>query len=281
MVCFLWFTKVSLIRAIIEHTEYLCYIVERNFFSNIKFESMKLEKKVKKIRMKNKYIIKIFFLSLLLLTGCEEAVDNERDNIISAALEAENEEEDCLAETEELRDNESIGEAAMDSEELLDAFLAGGIPAYYDNGADTIWMSDLPYNEEDWYSYTVGERIDLDNDGENEQIVDGPNGGMYFDARDGKVYVLEEGWGTAGVLSYTYYDNAVWIVHSDILHGGREMYWLTKYVGGENIADEFLLSAEYWYSPDGRYHEDSDFTYRDKEISMTEYEELRKEIFGW
>lgn len=30
-----------------------------------------------------------------------------------------------------------------------------------------------------------------------------------------------------------------------------------------------------------RYDENSDFTYRDEEISMKEYEELRKQIFGW
>ena len=89
--------------------------------------------------------------------------------------------------------------ASQDNEELLDAFLAGEIPAYYDD--ETIIMYDqLPHDENDYLSYYyVGERIDLDNDGENEQIVNGPYGGIYFDARDGKVYVLAEGSGTAMV----------------------------------------------------------------------------------
>lgn len=164
-------------------------------------------------------------------------------------------------------------------EELLDAFLAGEIPAIYENGAGPDIMFDqLPSDEEDYFSYSEGERIDLDNDGENEQIVNGPYGGIYLDARDGMVYVLAEGEGTAGVLSYTKYDNAVWIVHSDTTHAGRQIYWLTKYDGDGNIADEFWLGAEYWDSPDDEYDENSDFTFRDEKISMEEYEALRKEI---
>lgn len=166
------------------------------------------------------------------------------------------------------------------NEELLDAFIADEIPAYYDDGTGTIRQSDFPYNEDDFCSYTVGERIDLDNDGEVEQIMDGPYGGIYFDARDGKVYILAEGWGTTGLLSYTQYDDAVWIVHSDVMHTGRKIYWLTKYDGEGNVVDEFTLSAEYWDSPDGTYDENSTFTYRDEEISMTEYEALWEEIFA-
>ena len=175
------------------------------------------------------------------------------------------------------------GCGGKNNEELLDAFLADEIPAYYyvDGTTDTVMRSDFPYNEEDFYSYSVGERIDLDNDGEREQIMNGPNGGVYFDARDGKVYILAEGEGTAGMLSYTHYDDAVWIVHSDVMHGGRQMYWLTKYDGDGNVVDEFTLGAEYWDSPPGTgYDENSVFTYRDEEISMEEYEALWKEIFA-
>lgn len=168
------------------------------------------------------------------------------------------------------------------SEELLDAFLAGEISAIDKKGDDSVIMYDqLPHDEDDWLCYSVGERVDLDNDGENEQIVNGPYGGIYFDAREGKVYVLASGEGTAGVLSYADYDNATWIVHSDTLHGGRQKFWLTRYDGGGNIVDEFSFGAEYWDSEDGMYDENSDFTCRDEKISMIEYEVLRKEIAGW
>ena len=172
--------------------------------------------------------------------------------------------------------------ASQDNEELLDAFLAGEIPAYYDYVEETTIMYDqLPHDENDWECYSVGERIDLDNDGEVEQIVNGPYGGKYFDARDGKVYVLAEGEGTGALLSYANYDNATWIVHSDTTHGGRQLFWLTQYNGEGKIVDAFRLGAAYWDSPDDKYDENSEFTYRYEEISMSEYEELRKEIFGW
>ncbi len=173
------------------------------------------------------------------------------------------------------------GRNGKEPEELLDAFLAGEIPAFYDDsGEASINFGQLPIDEEDWNSYSVGERIDLDNDGENELILDGPYGGMYIDARDGKIYVLAAGEGMAGVLSYTEYDNAVWIVHSDTTHMGRRIYRLTRYDGDGNIADEFQLGAEYWDSPDDKYDENSDFTYRDAKISMEEYETLLSEIFN-
>ena len=46
------------------------------------------------------------------------------------------------------------------------------------------------------------------------------------------------------------------------------------------IEDEFQLSAEYWDSQNGQYDEKSDFTFRDKKISMEEYEALKTEIIG-
>lgn len=81
-------------------------------------------------------------------------------------------------------------------------------------GSGTMMFDELPVDVEDWFRYSVGERIDLDNDGENEQIIDGSYGGIYFDVKDGKVYVLADGNGTVAELSYTNYDNAVWVALS-------------------------------------------------------------------
>lgn len=172
------------------------------------------------------------------------------------------------------------GSKQEESEALLDAFLDNAVPAYYDDGERVLMFEQLPMYEEDWAAYSVGERIDLDNDGEREQIMEGPYGGLYLDARDQKVYVFAEGEGTAGVLSYTEYEDAVWIVHRDTTHMGRQMYWLTRYNGEGEIEDEFQLSAEYWDSQNGQYDEKSDFTFRDKKISMEEYEALKTEIIG-
>ncbi|MDE7318644.1 MAG: hypothetical protein K2N46_02800 [Lachnospiraceae bacterium] len=174
--------------------------------------------------------------------------------------------------------------AKSESEKLLDAFLADEIPAVDDKEESAFWASDRLGDDEseyDYFVYSVGERMDLDNDGEDEQIINGPYGGIYLDARNGKVYVLAQGEGTAGQLFFTYYEDAVWIVHCDITHMGRQMYWLSRYDGDGKVVDEFQFSAKYWDSPDGWYDENSDFTYRDKKITMEEYEALGKEIFGW
>lgn len=252
---------------------------------------------IKIMRIQN---MAVFLLCIFLLIGCGALQDNEtvlsdveeiaqetdeEDDIIPEVLETDIEESN----TEEANDKDNSEGSIVDDtvvdemepEELLDAFLAGEIPAYYDYIEETTIMYDqLPHDEDDWECYSVGERIDLDNDGEVEQIVNGPYGGKYFDARDGKVYVLAEGEGTTGLLSYANYDNATWIVHSDILHWGRELHWLTRYNGEGKIVDTFKFGAEYWDSPDDKYDEKSKFTYRDEEISMSEYEELYKEIFG-
>lgn len=226
-----------------------------------------------KLRIQN---IAVLMLCLLVFSGCGVSQDNS-DDVLSNMEMQETDTRESAQETDEV----ATVVAELGPEELLDAFLAGEIPAFYDDENERgILFDQLSHDEDEWDCHSVGERIDLDNDGENEQIVNGPYGGIYFDARDGKVYVLAEGEGTAGFLSYAVYDNATWIVHSDTTHVGRQTYWFTRFDGGDNIADEFKLGAEYWESPDDTYDENSDFTYRDEEISMEEYEKLIKEIFG-
>lgn len=237
---------------------------------------------IKKTHIRN---IVVLILCMFILNGCGVSQDNE-----DVLLDVDVQETEVEESTQKAADDKSNPEAFVEEdvafedygpEELLDAFLASEILAIYENEEERIIMfNELPIDENDWFSYSVGERIDLDNDGENEQILNGPYGGIYLDARDGKVYVLAEGKGTTGGLFYTDYDNAIWIVHCDTTHAGRQMYWLTRYDGGGNVVDEFMLGAEYWDSPDDKYDENSDFTYRDEKISMEEYEELKKEILG-
>lgn len=168
----------------------------------------------------------------------------------------------------------------LSSDEILDAFVRGDIDAegMYE-GQDKFNISDLLNNDEEWLKYTVGERLDLDNDGENELIMDGPYGGMFLDARDGKVVILAQGEGTAGVLNYAQFDNAFWVAHCDTSHGGRECYFFDKYNGKGEITDSTKLSAEYWDSPDDKYDENSDFEFQGKKITMEEFEGLRGELF--
>ena len=165
------------------------------------------------------------------------------------------------------------------SGELLNQFVAGEIMAYYVNDErEPFYMTDLPSDPYDFTYCSVGERLDLDNDGEKEQIIDGAYGGIYLDVRDGKVYVLDKGDGTASVISYTYFDGKTWIVHRDTTHGGRKMYWFTCYAGGENVVDEFTLKEEFW---DDSEKENVVYSYRDEEITKEEYEKLRMKMLGY
>ena len=59
------------------------------------------------------------------------------------------------------------------------------------------------------------------------------------------------------------------------------MFWFEKFNGDGEVADRFTLSAEYWDEPEGRYTENSEFTYRDEKITMQEYENLRQLYMGW
>ena len=218
-------------------------------------------------KMRKNIYAKMSLCLLLTLTGCgqthegaEPETQTESDAAVVSELQSSSETDSGMS---------ALDLAGMsDSEMLLDAFLANQIPAVDDEQQAAYMFENFQYDDEEWDTWSVGERVDLDNDGENEQVLNGPYGGWYLDARNQKVYVWATGEGTAGELSYVYYDDAVWIVHRDVTHAGRQMFWLTKYDGNGKIADETQLSAEYWESSDYQYHEDSDFTFGDDKISM-------------
>ncbi len=168
------------------------------------------------------------------------------------------------------------------AEELLDLFIEGELVATYpDDMREPFSITDIPMDiEDDWYSYSVGERVDLDNDGEKELILSGPYGGIYLDARDGQIFVLAYGDGTADVLDYTMFDGQTWIVHSDVTHAGREIYDFTLYDGEGRVADAFRLSREYWNTPNEPDGPNTVYTYRDEEITREVYEEVLEKVFG-
>ena len=141
----------------------------------------------------------------------------------------------------------------------------------------SINFNDLKGDDEDWNFelFSAGEQIDLDNDGENELILNGPYGGMYLDVIDGNLYVFAAASGNASALSYVYYDDAVWIVISDTTHSGRLYYSFYKFEGGDKVVDTMTLTAEKYYEDDaGHYH------FNDKYITEEEYKKIHEEIFG-
>ncbi len=168
----------------------------------------------------------------------------------------------------------------ISADELLDSFIDGEVMAYYVRADSPFYITDLPSDPEDFTCYSVGDRVDLDNDGENELILKGPYGGKYLDARDGQVYVLDEGGGTASQISYTEFDDQTWIVHADITHAGRNFYYFTLYDGAGHVLEERSLLKEYWETPDLPDGPATVYTYGDKRITREEYDELKLKMLG-
>ena len=89
------------------------------------------------------------------------------------------------------------------ADDLLDSFVNGLVSAV--DSADltsTFYITDLNMDSEEWDAYSIGEKVDLDNDGENELIMNGPYGGIYLDARDNRVYKFAAGDGNLTITAF-------------------------------------------------------------------------------
>lgn len=177
---------------------------------------------------------------------------------------------------------EATAETASEQEDVnavMDSWIAGDTAAIWEDGTEIAYkeISELP-EDESWMVCGELTRFDADNDGEVELILSGPYGNEIYDVRDGKLYYMTGGEGTTGMCEVTTYQGKSWVIHMDVLHAGREMYWLDCYAGGETIVDQLELAAEYWEKEDDRYDETSTFRYGEESISMQEFESYRDEI---
>lgn len=164
------------------------------------------------------------------------------------------------------------------AEELLDRFINGSIGAVDPTDpTSAFYISDLNMDAGEWDSFSVGEKVDLDNDGENELILNGPYGGIYLDARDNRVYKFAGGDGTALTISYTYYNGAVWIMYSNRSSAGFEFYHMEKFEGADNLTAEMNFGEE--FNPN---HAEAgiNYTWNGNEISYDEYTALCSKIFA-
>ena len=164
-------------------------------------------------------------------------------------------------------------------EELLDLFINGSINAVDSTDlTSTFYITDLNMDSEEWDSFSVGEKVDLDNDGENELVINGPYGGIYLDARDNKVYEFAVADGTALILSYTYYNGAIWIMYSNRSSAGFEFYHLEKFEGADNLVAEMNFGEE--LADPNNADAGMKYTLNGAEISYDEYTELCSKILA-
>ena len=187
---------------------------------------------------------------------------------------------DDFPENQQESDMQDAADTGMEAtaDGLLDSFINGLADAVdSEDSASTFSVSDLNLDSEEWEAYSIGEKVDLDNDGENELIINGPYGGIYLDARDDKVYEFAAGEGTVLILSYTYYNGAVWIMYSNRSSAGFEFYHMEKFEGADNLTAEMNFGEE--FDPNNA-EVGIKYTLDGAEISYDEYTELCSKIFA-
>ena len=248
----------------------------------------------------SKKIIVIFLniISVCFIFGCGNKKD-VLEGLTETAIETSD--DSAISDnTTTLSDNHanySSDNKKTSSDDLLDEFLSGNIPAYCNNlyvrsfdesvndtptaKESPFYISELTDSEDETERCTFKERADIDNDGKDELVFITPYyGEMYIDAYNGDVYMIAEGQSTAECLSYTNHNGDTWIVYSDTTHGGRYTHQFYKLDGNEHFADSFTLYAEWDYeTPINFYNKDSIFYYNDEKISMEEYESIYNEFF--
>ena len=208
--------------------------------------------------------------------NADESSGNQQESSIqtveSKNLETE-EDKTIGAEESNAQTGENIG-TEMTTEELLDLFINGSISAISsEDSTSALYITDL-----DMDSYSIGERVDLDNDGENELIICGPYGGIYLDARDNKVYEFAVGEGDALMLSYVVYNGSTWIMHSNRMNTGYEAYHMEKFEGADNLVAEMSFYEE--LVDEDNVEGEEKYTLNGTEISYDEYFELCSKIFA-
>ena len=187
-------------------------------------------------------------------------------------------EEDKIIDVEKsnVETSENI-DTEMTTEELLDLFINGSISAISSEDS-AFYITDLDMDSGEWDSYSIGERVDLDNDGENELIICGPYGGIYLDVRNNKVYEFAAGEGDSLALSYVFYNGSTWIMYSNRMHAGYETYHMEKFEGADNLVSEMNFHEELVDEDNAEGKEK--YTLNGTEISYDEYFELCSKIFA-
>ena len=213
--------------------------------------------------------------------NADESSGNQQESSmqIEESTNLETEEDKTIGvEESNAQTGENIG-TEMTTEELLDLFINGSISAISSEDlTSALYITDLDMDSGEWDSYSIGERVDLDNDGENELIICGPYGGIYLDARDNKVYEFAVGEGDALVLSYVVYNGSTWIMHSNRMNTGYEAYHMEKFEGADNLVSEMNFHEE--LVDEDNVEGKEKYTLNGTEISYDEYFELCSKIFA-
>lgn len=145
-----------------------------------------------------------------------------------------------------------------------DGFVMRSYEAFYD---------DITEGEDEWGSV---EYIDFDNDGDEELILHGYTGArLFFDVTGDTVYKVLRTGSTTDVASVVEIEGRKAVERTDLTHAGRKSYRIMKFDSCCCLIDWFHLYAGYGGAD---YTEGDRFEYRNREISMEEYEAILESI---
>ncbi|MCI8615290.1 MAG: hypothetical protein HFJ01_09385 [Lachnospiraceae bacterium] len=211
--------------------------------------------------------------------NADESSVNQQENSMQTveSINLETEEDKTIAAKEANAQTGENIDTEVTTEELLDLFINGSISAISSENS-AFYITDLDMDSGEWDSYSIGERVDLDNDGENELIICGPYGGIYLDARNNRVYEFAVGEGDSLVLSYVVYNGSTWIMYSNRMHTGYEAYHMEKFEGADNLVAEMNFQEE--LVDEDNVEGKEKYTLNGAEISYDEYFELCSKIFA-
>lgn len=231
-------------------------------------------------------ILVCVFLSAFIIAACGQVQEDKTAKEPSANQQENSTQDDGNSDTKENKtantDEPTMGSQEVNNkatvDETLDAFINGSISAVDPTDLTTFSITDLNMDSDEWDSYSIGDRVDLDNDGENELIICGPYGGMYLDVRDGKVYEFAAGEGDSLVLSYVVYNGSTWVMYSNRMHTGYESYHMEKFEGADNLVEEMNFNEE--LVDEDNVEGEEKYTLNGTEISYEEYYELCSKLFA-
>ena len=211
--------------------------------------------------------------------NADESSVNQQENSMQTveSINLETEEDKTIGAKEANAQTGENIDTEVTTEELLDLFINGSISAISSENS-AFYITDLDMDSGEWDSYSIGERVDLDNDGENELIIYGPYGGIYLDARNNRVYEFAVGEGDSLVLSYVVYNGSTWIMHSNRMNTGYEAYHMEKFEGADNLVAEMSFYEE--LVDEDNVEGKEKYTLNGAEISYDEYFELCSKIFA-
>lgn len=183
---------------------------------------------------------------------------------------------------------ENIG-LSSDNEKVFEEFVSGKIDAvdYVEVIGDIPeegfvtrsyedYFEDMTGGDEAWREVIKTEYIDFDNDGEDEMVMSGYAGScLFFDVIGGTVYPVLHTSFTTDVASVAEMAGKRVVARTDLTHTGRKYYWIMTFDSCCCPVDWFNLHASF---EGDTYTEEDEFEYRDRDISMKEYEEIRDSI---